>query len=113
MVSSHDIDKEAIATETKKKAAAIMESKGATNYGIGGVAASLCKSVLFDQRNVRPVSHWLEEYGCCLSMPAVIGREGIVRTLRMPLAEGEKKAVEGSAESLKKVIEEAEANQDK
>jgi len=106
-----EIDREAIAKETKDKATAIMESKGATNYGIGGVAASICKSVLFDQRNVRPVSHWQEDFGCCFSMPAVLGKEGVVRTLEMELSGEEKRKLEESAESMLDVIREAEESQ--
>jgi L-lactate dehydrogenase len=53
VVSESKIDYDAIARDAKQKGAAIMESKGATNYGIGGVAASICKSILFDERNVR------------------------------------------------------------
>ncbi|KAK5092147.1 hypothetical protein LTR70_005752 [Exophiala xenobiotica] len=106
-----EIDKKAIADETKQKAAAISESKGATSYGIGGVAASICKSILFDQRNIRPVSHWQEDLGLCLSMPAVIGREGIVRSIPVNLNDEERKNLEGSANNLKEVIQEAEKDQ--
>lgn len=112
VVAKEQIDKNAIAEETKKKAAAIMEAKGATAYGIGGVAASICKSVLFDQRNVRPVSHWQEKLGVCLSMPAVLGREGIVRTIPIELNNEENKALQDSAKSLKDVIAEAEKSQE-
>jgi len=108
LFSEQEIDREAIAKETKDKATAIMESKGATNYGIGGVAASICKSVLFDQRNVRPVSHWQEEFGCCLSMPAVLGRKGVLRTLEMELSGEEKRLLGESAESMLNIIREAE-----
>ena len=48
--SSTKIDKKGIAEGTRCKATAIMDSKGAMNHGIGGVAASLCKSVLFERR---------------------------------------------------------------
>ncbi|KAK5940388.1 hypothetical protein PMZ80_007808 [Knufia obscura] len=111
VVSGEQIDKNGIAEETKKKAAAISQAKGATAYGIGGVAASLCKSILFDQRNIRPVSHWQEDLGVCLSMPAVIGREGIVRTIPMKLNDEERKNLEGSASSMKEIIQEAEKDQ--
>jgi L-lactate dehydrogenase len=102
---SATIDKEAIAEETRNKAASIMENKGATNYGIGGVAASICKSVLFDERIVRPVSHWQGELGVCLSLPAVLGRRGVVRTVGMPLSGEERAALEKSAKALKEVID--------
>lgn len=77
--SKVELDKQAIAEDTKNKATSIIENKGVTNYGIGAVAASICKSVLGDERCVRAVSHWQGELGVCLSMPAVLGREGVVR----------------------------------
>lgn len=98
------LDKEGIAEDTKNKAASIIENKGATNYGIGGVAASICKSILFDQRNIRPVSHWQEDLGVCLSIPAVIGRKGLVRTIELGLSSDEKEKLKRSAQALKEVI---------
>jgi L-lactate dehydrogenase len=102
--SAASIDKDAIAEETKNKATSIIENKGATNYGIGGVAASICKSILFDQRNIRPVSHWQEEMDVCLSVPAVLGRKGIVRTVGMPLSKEERGLLEKSGKALREVI---------
>ena len=99
------IDRAGIADEVKNKAASIIENKGATNFGIGGVVASLCRSILTDQRDVRPVSHWQEELGVCLSIPATLGRKGVLRTVEMGLSGDEKKAVEASAKALKEVIE--------
>ncbi|THZ98593.1 L-lactate dehydrogenase [Aureobasidium pullulans] len=105
------IDKEAIAEDTKKKAAAIMESKGATAFGIGGVAASICKSILFDQCNIRPISHYQKDMDVCISMPVVLGRKGIVRQIPMKLNDGEKKEVQQSAKSLREIIEDVEKEQ--
>jgi L-lactate dehydrogenase len=99
------IDKNAIAEETKNKATNIIENKGATNYGIGGVAASICKSILFDEKIVRPVSHYQDGLDVCLSMPVVLGRKGVVRSVPMPLNDEEKGLLEKSAKALKEVIE--------
>lgn len=104
LVSGTRLDKDSIAEETKNKATSIIENKGATNYGIGGVAASICKSILFDQRNIRPVSHFQEDLNVCLSVPAVLGRKGIVRTVPMPLSEQEQGQLKKSAKALEKVI---------
>jgi L-lactate dehydrogenase len=103
--SSASIDKEAVAEETKNKATSIIENKGATNYGIGGVAASICKSILFDQRNIRPVSHYQDDLDVCLSVPAVLGRKGVVRTVKMPLSKEERGKLEESAKALREVID--------
>lgn len=105
MAASQSIDKKAIAEETKNKATNIIQSKGATNYGIGGVAASICKSILFDQRNIRPVSHYQNDLDVCLSVPAVLGRKGIVRNVPMPLSGEEKELLEKSAKALREFIE--------
>jgi L-lactate dehydrogenase len=97
-------DKDAIAEDTKNKASNIIANKGATNYGIGAVTASICKSILSDLKNIRPVSHYQEDLGVCLSMPAVIGRRGLVRTIEMGLDEEEMGKLRKSAETLKEII---------
>ena len=93
---------------TRGAAAAIIEAKGCTAYGIGAVAASICKYILFDSRTVRPVSFFQPELGCCLSMPAVLGRRGIVRAMPIELDERERGALESCARGLRLVIEGAE-----
>lgn len=102
------VDKEKIAEETKQKASEIMESKGSTAFGIAGVVGSICKAVLYDTRTVLPVSHYHEDLEVCLSTPVVVGRKGITSLLAMPIHGTERKAVEDSAKSLKKVIEDAQ-----
>ena len=72
------------------------------------MTTSICKSILFDQRNVRPVSIYDEELKVCLSRPVILGRGGIEEVLELPLDDGEKKALKASAESLREVIEGAE-----
>ncbi|KIW07397.1 L-lactate dehydrogenase [Verruconis gallopava] len=102
------LDYEKIARDTKDKAANIINVKGATNYGIGAVTASICRSIIFDHRNIRPVSHWVDNLQCCLSLPAILGREGVVRTIPLMLSESEQEALENSAASMRRLIAEAE-----
>ena len=95
--------------ETKDKAAKIIEAKGATSFGIGALAAAICKSIISDQRTVRPVSHYIDTFGCCLSLPVVLGRRGIVRSLdTMPLNQEEKDLLAQSAGALRRLIAKAE-----
>lgn len=108
VVPAGKIDKNSVGEDTKTKAGAIMKNKGATAFGIGGVASSICASILFDQRIVRPVSHYQEDSRVCFSMPAVIGRKGIVQTIQIPLSEQEKSALGRSSDSLREIIEQAE-----
>ena len=57
-----------------------------------------------DKHLVRPISHWVPELGCCLSLPVVLGRRGIARTLPLQLDEAENEALARSAETLRGVI---------
>jgi L-lactate dehydrogenase len=104
-VSDQSLDKGKIAEDTKDKATEIINNKGVTNYGIGAVVASLCKSVLFDQRDVVPVSHWQEGLGVCLSVPVVLGREGVGKALGVRLNEKEEEQLKESAGVLKEMVE--------
>jgi L-lactate dehydrogenase len=105
------INQQDIANKTKDKAASIIDTKGATNYGIGAVTSSICKSILHDHRNIRPVSHFVEDLNCCISVLTVLGRKGIVRTLPVQLSKDEQKMLEQSARSLREIIEDAEKHE--
>jgi L-lactate dehydrogenase len=49
----------------------------------------------------------------CISMPAVIGRKGIVRSIPIQLSEGEQKELKESAKSMREIIDDAEKEQSK
>jgi len=89
----------------KQKAADIIAGKGAPAFGIGAVVASICDSILLDQRQVRSLSHWQGSLGCCLSIPAVLGSGGILSTINVPLDNEERDLLEVSAKSLRRTIE--------
>jgi L-lactate dehydrogenase len=107
--SAHDIDRQAVADDTKQKATYIIDNKGVTAYGIGSVAASICKAILFDERIVQPVSSYQEDIGVCLSKVSVLARTGIARVIELPLSDQEKKNLQSSARFLNQVIDETEA----
>ncbi|KAF2262545.1 l-lactate dehydrogenase-like protein [Lojkania enalia] len=97
-----------IASHTRGAAGSIIAAKGCTAYGIGNMAASICKYIMYDQLTVRPLSFYQPELGCCLSMPAIIGRKGITRVMPIELDEREKRELEDCANGLRAVIEGAE-----
>jgi L-lactate dehydrogenase len=97
-----------IAAHTRGAAGAIIQAKGCTAYGIGNIAASICKYILYDSRSVRPLSFYQPDLRCCLSMPAVVGRRGIVRAMPIELDETEEQELQVCARGLRAVIEGAE-----
>lgn len=67
--------------------------------------SSICASILFDKHNIRPVSHFQPESGCCFSYPAVLGRTGIVHTVYMPLSIDEEQRVTESVMAMKEKLD--------
>lgn len=101
---SSAINRAELEKECKQRSQDIIEAKGTMPFGIGSAVSSICASILFDKRNVRAVSHYQPDYGCCLSMPVILGRKGIVGTIKMPLSSGEETAIADSANTLRATI---------
>ncbi|KNB06474.1 L-lactate dehydrogenase [Fusarium oxysporum f. sp. lycopersici 4287] len=99
------LDRNRIELICKRRSQSIIRGKGSAPFGIASVAANLCCSVILDKRAVYPVSHFQEQYGCCLSMPAVIGRKGILSSVPLSLDAGEEVAVKASGKLVKESVE--------
>ena len=56
----------------------IIEGLGASQYGVGMVAARVAEVVLRDERAVIPLGSFNARYGIALSLPSVVGRQGVV-----------------------------------
>ncbi|MCR4674421.1 MAG: L-lactate dehydrogenase [Lachnospiraceae bacterium] len=107
----HDYETDRIADEVKNSAYEIIDKKGATYYGIGMAVRRICEAIIRDEKSVLPVSSLMTgQYGLdgvCLSMPAIVGANGVDTLLPIPLSEEEEKALKESADTLKQVIDEA------
>ncbi len=94
-------DLDAIAEKTRQQAYEIIACKGATYYGIAACVTAMCENILFDQKRVLPLSCYIEEFGICLSIPVVLGKNGIEQILSMPLNQQEQEKLAYSAEQLR------------
>lgn len=83
----------------------IIEGIGASQYGIGMVTARVGEIVLRDERAVIPVGSYNAEYGVTLSLPSVVGRDGVTEVVWPELSEEERQGLEASAARLKSVVE--------
>lgn len=101
----NDTDKLEIFTAAKNAAYTIIAGKQSTYYAIGAGCAHLIRTIIHDKKGVLPVSHLMEgAYGIsdvCLSMPAVVGRNGITGRLCIELNEEEQKNLHYTAKILK------------
>lgn len=100
-----------LANECKDRSKSIIHAKGSTPFGIGSIVSSICSSILFDKGDVRPISHFQPEFGCCFSLPAILGRRGIMRTIEMPLSSDEQADMVKSTRRLRDTVERIQKDQ--
>lgn len=104
---NHEEAMHRIADDVKNSAYDIIEKKGATYYGIAMSVKRICECIMRDEKSILPISSMMHgEYGIsdiCLSMPAVVGREGVETRVPIQLNEQEESALSASAEQLSKV----------
>jgi len=97
-----------IATKVKNCAYEIIEKKQATYYGIAMAVKRICEVILRDEKSILPVSVMMEgAYGIrdvVLSMPAVVGKDGVETQVPIALDEKELERLQESSEVLHDVI---------
>lgn len=85
----------------------IIERKGATYYGIAMAVTRIAKCIVRDEHSVLPVSTALHgQYGIddvSLSIPSILGKDGVEKVLEIKLNEVELNSLRNSANELKKV----------
>jgi L-lactate dehydrogenase len=82
----------------------IIEGIGASQHGIGMVSARIAEIILRDERVAIPIGCYSPEYGVTLSLPSIVGREGVVRTLDPELSMDERRGLLRSVDTLKAAL---------
>lgn len=94
--------------EVRKAGAEVIALKGATYYAIAMSVRRICECIIRDTDSVMTVSAMIRnQYGIsdvCLSLPFVVGAQGIRRGILPPLSEEETALLHKSADALKDVI---------
>ena len=83
----------------------IIEGHDASQYGIAIVSCRIAEMILNDERAAIPIGSHHDKYGCTLSLPSVVGRDGVVAVLKPQLSDEEDKALEKSADSIRRALE--------
>ncbi|WP_059104283.1 L-lactate dehydrogenase [Shouchella shacheensis] len=111
--ASHSRDVERIYEDVRDAAYDVIEKKGATYYGIAMSLVRITKAILKDEQSILTVSAPLAgEYGIsdvCIGVPAIITRNGIHEVVEMDLSEEEQEQFHHSAQTLKRIYENAAA----
>jgi L-lactate dehydrogenase len=103
------LSREGIKQQVVKAAFDVLNGKGWTNAGVAQAAVTLAKAVLLDERSVYPVSTTLRgQYGydgdVALSMPCIIGSNGVEKQLEIALDEQELEWLHQSAQYIQEAM---------
>lgn len=104
----HRVSDNRLYHEVRDAAYEIISRKGATYYGVAMAVTRIVLCIARNEHSVLPVSNMLHGFfgldGICMSIPAVLGREGVETALDIPLSADEQEALRRSAVTLKGVL---------
>ncbi|XP_071527477.1 L-lactate dehydrogenase isoform X2 [Panulirus ornatus] len=91
--------------EVVNSAYEVIKLKGYTSWAIGTSCAVLARSLLMNQRNIFAVSSFVKGYhgvdkDVFLSLPVVLGENGVTHVIKQTLTEAEMKQLQKSADTL-------------
>lgn len=102
---NHEEAMERLAQEVRDSAYEIIERKGATYYGVAVAVKRIATAIVKDEHAVLPVSSLMQgEFGLndlCLSIPTVIGQNGVEKVVDIYLNNDENDKLQSSARALK------------
>jgi L-lactate dehydrogenase len=103
------LDYEKLEQQTRDAAYEIIEAKGATYYAIGVGLLRIVESILRDQGTVLSVSTYIEDFkgvkDVYMSLPCIIGQQGIEQVMHLPLSEQETEKFQVSGALMSSFIE--------
>ena len=99
-----------IEANVRNSAYEIIKRKHATYYGIAMAVKRICEAIIRDEKSVLPVSSMMKDvYGVedvALSMPAIVGKDGVEDLVPVRLDVSEQRKLRESASVLREVINE-------
>ena len=106
---NHDESERHIQEMVKNSAYEIIERKKATYYGVAMAVRRICEAIARDEKSILSISSLMEgQYGLtdiCLSMPAIVGADGVEEKIPISLDEDEITKLMASARALKEIAD--------
>jgi L-lactate dehydrogenase len=98
--------------QTRDAAYQIIERKGATYYAVANGLLRITEAILRDQDTVLSLSTFIEDFDgikdVYLSLPSIVGRNGIKKILNLTLSNEEMGGLSNSAKILKELIKQVD-----
>jgi len=108
----HENSMKKIAQDVKNSAYEIISKKRATYFGVAMAVKRICEAIIRDEKSILSVSSMMHgQYGIdgiSLSMPAIVGKDGVETLVPIQLNESEVVALQKSAKTLQDIINQNE-----
>lgn len=104
----HEENTKEIAQKVKNSAYEIIQRKKATYFGVAMAVRRICEVIVRDEKSILPVStamhgeHGIEDV--VISMPCIVGRDGIETKMPISLNKEETESLKESADILKDIV---------
>ncbi|MBR6162668.1 L-lactate dehydrogenase [bacterium] len=109
---NHEEAMEKIAENVKNSAYEIIQKKRATYFGVAMAVKRICEAIVRDEKSILSVSSMMKgEFdieGISLSMPAIVGKNGVETHVPLQLSDREKQALKNSAGTLREILKQNE-----
>ena len=108
----HESNMKRIAESVKNSAYEIIEKKKATYYGVAMAVKRICEAIVRDEKSILPISSMMKGdfgiNGISLSMPAIVGKDGVECLVPIQLNEEEISKLQKSAKTLSDTLSQNE-----
>lgn len=95
--------------KVRRAAYSIIQGKGATYYGIGSALSRLVDVILHNQRAVlticTPTDDIVGVHNTTVSLPRLLGGDGVLATFNLPLSEEETIKLRNSAQIIRQILD--------
>lgn len=109
---NHEEAMKKIAENVKNSAYEIIEKKKATYFGVAVAVKRICEAIIRDEKSILPISSKMNGdfgiEGISLSMPAIIGKDGVECHVPIQLNEEEIVKLQKSAKTLQDILSQNE-----
>jgi len=110
-----EADRAEIDDKVRRAAYHIIAGKGSTYYGIGGAVARIVDVLVHDQRAILTICARLSDdipdcSGVTMALPHLVGGDGALATIPLPLVETERAALRRSAGILREALQSLQLN---
>ena len=109
---NHEEAMKRIADNVKNSAYEIIEKKKATYFGVAMAVKRICEAIIRDEKSILPISSKMNgDFGIkdiSLSMPAIVGKDGVECHVPIQLNEEEISKLQKSAKTLSDILSQNE-----